>query len=184
MRVHQYQKGVGLVEVLVALLLLAIGVLGYSALQLRAVDASSEALTRSQGMMVLRELAEVMRANAVAQTNYPTAVRGYTNITSMPTAPTKACFNPASTAMCTPAEMATYDAFMAARTAFALGMNITMDNCPGVPTATTIKRQCLYVAWANTTLSATATAANVSACMNTTTGVYITGSHCLMMEAY
>jgi len=37
------QKGVGLMEVLVALLLLAVGVLGYAVLQLKAVDASSEA---------------------------------------------------------------------------------------------------------------------------------------------
>ena len=51
MKIHQYQKGVGLVEVLVALLLLAVGVLGYSILQIRAVDASSEALSRSQGML-------------------------------------------------------------------------------------------------------------------------------------
>ena len=53
---YQNQKGVGLVEVLVALLLLAVGVLGYSILQIRAVDASSEALSRSQGMLILRSL--------------------------------------------------------------------------------------------------------------------------------
>ncbi|MEF9994952.1 MAG: prepilin-type N-terminal cleavage/methylation domain-containing protein, partial [Acinetobacter sp.] len=41
MKFHHYQKGVGLIEVLVALLLLAVGVLGYSILQIRAVDASS-----------------------------------------------------------------------------------------------------------------------------------------------
>jgi type IV pilus assembly protein PilV len=177
------QKGVGLIEVLVALLLLAIGVLGYSMLQLRAVDASSEALARSQGMLVLRELAEAMRANAAAQNNYPVAVRAYTNITVMPTAPTKICFNPTITAMCTPVEMARYDAFMAARTAFLLGMNITMDNCPGVNSAV-VRRQCLYIVWGGTSLSATNTAANVSTCMNTTTGVYVRGSNCLMMEAY
>lgn len=48
---HHYkqkaQAGVGLLEVLVALILLAIGVLGYVALQLRAMDASSEALSKS-----------------------------------------------------------------------------------------------------------------------------------------
>jgi len=47
MNYNKYQAGVGLMEVLVALLLLAIGVLGYVALQLRAIDASSEALTKS-----------------------------------------------------------------------------------------------------------------------------------------
>ncbi|MFH4043618.1 prepilin-type N-terminal cleavage/methylation domain-containing protein, partial [Acinetobacter baumannii] len=42
------QAGVGLIEVLVALILLAIGGLGDVALQIRAMDASSEALTKSQ----------------------------------------------------------------------------------------------------------------------------------------
>lgn len=36
------QKGVGLIEILVALLVLAIGVLGFVALQYRAVEATSE----------------------------------------------------------------------------------------------------------------------------------------------
>ena len=91
MKSHQSQQGVGLIEVLVALLLLAVGVLGYSILQIRAVDASSEALSRSQGMLIARTLAENMRANPAAQTNYPAAVRGYTNITSAPTAPSPSC---------------------------------------------------------------------------------------------
>ena len=177
---NPYQKGVGLIEVLVALLLLAIGVLGYSILQLRAVEASGEALNRSQGMLILRGLAENMRANPVGQNNYPTAVRSYTNIIATPTAPATACFNP--TTACTPTQMATYDAFMAARAAFDIGMNITMDNCPGVGSAPQ-QRQCLFIAWGDTALSSTNTAANVSGCMGTT-GVYVTGSHCLMMEAY
>ena len=180
MNTYKNQKGVGLVEVLVALLLLAVGVLGYTILQLRAVDASSEALMRSQGIMVLRGLSENMRANPAAQNSYPAAVRNYTNITSTPTVPTKVCFNPSIT--CTAVEMATYDAFMAAKSAFDLGMNITMDNCPGVASAP-VKRQCLYAAWGDTAISATNTAANVSACMSAT-GVYVNGSKCLMMEAY
>lgn len=89
--------------------------LGYSILQIRAVDASSEALSRSQGMLIARTLAENMRANPAAQTNYPAAVRGYTNITAAPTAPTTpSCSNN----LCTPAQMARFDAFMAARSAF------------------------------------------------------------------
>lgn len=180
MKIHQYQKGVGLVEVLVALLLLAVGVLGYSILQIRAVDASSEALSRSQGMLVLRTIAENMRANPAGQTSYPTAVRAFTNITSSPTQPTPSCSNP--TSACTPVEMANFDAFMAAQSAFDLGMNITMANCPGVNSAP-IPRQCLFIAWGDTTLSVTGTTANVSTCMSTT-GVYTNGSNCLMMEAY
>ena len=57
------QKGVGMVEVLVALLLLAIGVLGFSALQLRAVEATSEAMNQVQAMNLARDLSERIRVN-------------------------------------------------------------------------------------------------------------------------
>ena len=176
------QKGVGLMEVLVALLLLAIGVLGYSALQLRAIDASSEALYRSQGMLILRGIADNIRANPAGQSNYPTAVRSYTSSTTAPTAPTVNCFNVAEAQRCTPAQMATYDAYLAEKAAFDLGMHITMDDCPGVAAAP-VKRQCLFIAWDDTTLTATATAANISNCMSDA-GEYVSGSKCLMMEAY
>ena len=65
------QIGVGMVEVLVALILLAIGVLGYSALQLRAIDAGDEALVKSQSVMLLRGLTESIRVNTQGQGSYP-----------------------------------------------------------------------------------------------------------------
>lgn len=176
------QKGVSLMEALVALLLLAIGVLGYSALQLRAIDASSEALYRSQGMLILRGLADNIRANPLGQSSYPTAVRGYTSVKTAPTAPTVNCYNAAEAQRCTPAQMATYDAYLAEKTAFEIGMHITMDDCPGVSVAP-VKRQCLFIAWDDTTLTATGTTANISNCMSDA-GVYVAGSKCLMMEAY
>ena len=40
---HQ-QQGVGLVEVMVALLLLAVGVMGFAALQMTAIKATDESL--------------------------------------------------------------------------------------------------------------------------------------------
>lgn len=60
---YNNQKGVGLVEVLVALLLLAIAVLGFAALQLKAVDASAEANQQVLALTIARDLAERMRAN-------------------------------------------------------------------------------------------------------------------------
>jgi type IV pilus assembly protein PilV len=71
MKLKTSELGIGMVEVLVALVLLAIGVLGYTALQLRAVDASNEALTRSQATVLLRSLTESMRANNGGQSSYP-----------------------------------------------------------------------------------------------------------------
>ncbi|OTG67145.1 type IV pilus modification protein PilV [Acinetobacter silvestris] len=180
MIIIKHQKGVGLMEVLVALLLLAIGVLGYTVLQLRAVDASSEALSRSQGMLVLRGLAENIRANPDGQTSYPAAVRGYTSLTSAPTAPAASCLNPS--VKCTPQQMAIYDAYNTAQSAFDIGMHITMTDCPGV-SAAPVKRQCLFIAWGDTTLSATTSTADVSNCMSSA-GIYTANSKCLMMEAY
>ena len=56
------QHGVGLVEVLVAVLLLSVAVLGFSALQVRAVSATDESLVRTKSLTLVRNLAEVMRA--------------------------------------------------------------------------------------------------------------------------
>ena len=46
------QQGVGLIEVMVALLLLAVAVLGFSALQMNALNATDESLVRSRAMSV------------------------------------------------------------------------------------------------------------------------------------
>ena len=56
------QHCVGLVEVLVAVLLLSVAVLGFSALQMRAISATDESLVRTKSLTVVRNLAEVMRA--------------------------------------------------------------------------------------------------------------------------
>lgn len=170
-----FQKGVGLIEVLVALLLLGIGVLGYAALYLRAMDASSEALIRSQAIVISKGLTESIRVNPEGQSDYPAAVRRYTTLNARPVA-TRACVNVSTS--CTPAEVAAYDAFLAADSAFTLGMRLTMTECPGTDDAAT-PRNCIFVAWGGTTLNGT----DYSQCMNDA-GVYATRSNCLMMEAY
>jgi len=57
-----FQRGVGLVEVLVAVLLLSVAILGFSALQVRAISATDESLVRTKSLTLVRNLAEVMRA--------------------------------------------------------------------------------------------------------------------------
>ncbi len=56
------QHGVGLIEVLVAVLLLSVAVLGFSALQIRAVSATDESLVRTKSLTVVRNISEIMRA--------------------------------------------------------------------------------------------------------------------------
>ena len=175
------QKGVGLVEVLVALLLLAVGVLGYAALQLRAVDASSEAMARSQALLVMRGLTESIRSNVAGQGSYPVAVRTYTDYKAATEVP-PSCLNTS----CTPALFAAYDAYQSAKAAFTNGIRITMNNCPGVSVAS-VKRQCLFAAWGDTEFvvegNGDTRTVSHSACM-LDAGIYVSQARCIMMEAY
>ena len=72
MRVLSHQRGVGMMEILVALLILAIGVLGFVALQYRALEASAESTNRVQAITIARDLAERIRVNRNAFTTYRT----------------------------------------------------------------------------------------------------------------
>lgn len=60
------QRGVGLIEVMVALLLLTVAVLGYTALQGKAIQATNESFERSQSLVMMRNIAEKIHANPSA----------------------------------------------------------------------------------------------------------------------
>lgn len=169
------QRGVGLFEVLISIAILAIGVLGYVALQVRAVEASSESLNRAQAIFVLRGLAESIRANPAGQASYPAAINGFNAFSTTSTRPD--CYN---TTTCTAANLATADAFDAARFANALGISLVMANCPG----TGARRQCLFAGWGKTTFTVAGNGnVTYTSCMSTA-GIYVPQSTCLMMEAY
>jgi len=57
------EDGFSLIEVLVAVLVLAVGLLGFAALQLSAISSGEEGYSRSQAMIVAQSLADRMRAN-------------------------------------------------------------------------------------------------------------------------
>jgi type IV pilus assembly protein PilV len=59
-------RGVGLIEVLVAVLVLAIGLLGVAAMQATALRNSQSSLERSQGVMHVYTILDSMRANPSA----------------------------------------------------------------------------------------------------------------------
>jgi type IV pilus assembly protein PilV len=60
------QKGVGLIEVLVAVLVLAIGLLGIAGLQSRALKNGQSAFERSQAVTLTYLMLDAMRANVNA----------------------------------------------------------------------------------------------------------------------
>lgn len=170
----KYQQGVGLLEVLVALMLLAIAVLGFVALQLRAVEATAEGANRIQAINIARDLAEKMRINSTAIASYATALGSVTNQAATPTN----CY----TAFCTPAAKAGFDVNEAYLQANSLGMRLNMLNCPGTANG----RRCIYVAWGKTDpVDTTATTGHIACTTSSSSSFsYNDSSTCVVMETY
>lgn len=162
----QKQAGVGLMEVLVALLILSVGILGFVALQYRAIDASYEGGNRIQAINLARDLSEKIRVNREQIAQYVTTTSG--TITALPTTN---CFN----VFCTPNQKAIFDASVSKLAAQRIGMTMNMFTCPSVNNG----RRCIYVAWGDTS------ATNADGLNNcTTSGTYRAESTCVVMEAY
>ena len=153
------QTGVGLVEVLVDLVLLSIAVLGFVALQIRAITASNEATMNVQATNIARDLAERMRMNR-------DGLAGYVANTD-----TTNC----ATAFCSPENMAKYDFRLVSSRATDLGMSMDVLNCQG----STLVRKCIYVAWEGTTAT---NGTSSSDCTNA--AAYVPNAKCIIMEVY
>ena len=80
------QRGVGMIEVLITLLVLSIGLLGLAALQLRTLRNNQSSLERSMAVAETHAVADAMRAD---RTN---AVNGLFNIALTDPAPTGTTF--------------------------------------------------------------------------------------------
>jgi type IV pilus assembly protein PilV len=65
------QRGVGLIEVLISLVVIAIGLLGLAALQGKAQKAELESYQRSQALILLQDVAGRLRANRNGKNGYP-----------------------------------------------------------------------------------------------------------------
>lgn len=164
------QRGVGLLEVLIALLILAIAILGFAVMQLRAVEATAEGFNRVQAMSLARDLAEKIRLNREAMSSYVNAVNATTA-----TATKAKCY----TANCTAQEKAESDVVETKLRVQDAGMRIAMSTCPGVSNS----RHCIFIAW-NKTEAANDSGDN--SCTVTDGGKmsYNEGSKCIVMEAY
>ncbi len=160
---YRYQQGVSLVEVLVAMVLLGVAVIGFVALQVRAVTATGESFNRSQAVSIAQDMSERMRANYGQIAAYSVA-----NWTVMPT---QDCYS----ATCTAAQMVNFDVRLAKEVAAASlpNGNISVSKCQASSNV------CIYVAWGDTTTASTGT----NACV-TSAGAYAGAPECVMMEVY
>ncbi len=109
------QKGVTMIEALVALLLFSVGALGLVAMQLTSVAMSSDSQQRTLAIWKAQELVDRIRSNATAQGTYITAINNGTtgnlgtdsaaNAFTCPASPAKNC----NSATCNATELATFD---------------------------------------------------------------------------
>lgn len=176
------QQGVGLIEVLVSLFILVIAVLGFVALQVRAIEASQDAVFKTQAIQLMQSLSESMRVNNTAKDNYMTDVNLYLSAQSKPTASIDCNKN-----ICTPAQLSLFESYAIARQASIQGLQLGIATCPGIASSATDKRLCIFAVWKDTQLTVSADALNYSNCMSSSgdkSGIYVASSNCLMMESY
>lgn len=171
MRSMREQQGVGMVEVLVSLLLLAIAVLGFVALQVRAASAGGEAFERTQAMAIAQDLAERVRLNPSQVTYYATAGNWTKN------GALDACEGAVD---CSVQQLAQYDIDQVVDTATNMLPNgqVRMAECQGSAAGNVF--HCIYVSWNDTT----PTMGNGGADCVTSVGRYRDDATCIMMEAY
>ena len=102
LRIVRMNKALGfsLLEVLIALVVLSIGLLGIAGLQATSKRTSYEALQRTTATMLTRDIIERMRGNA----DQLAAYGGTVDTTAI-------AFTDCGAASCTPAQLVTYDRF-------------------------------------------------------------------------
>ncbi|MDO4699912.1 MAG: type IV pilus modification protein PilV [Moraxella sp.] len=164
------QKGVGLLEVMVALMLLGIAVLGFVAMQLRANNVSIEADNNMHAVELARDMHERMRINREGITEFNNA---YTGLATGGTF--ENCRLPAG---CSPANLAKFDFEQVRQNAERLGMSIAIRQCPTDNTSE--QRHCIYVAWGNTTATI---GDNPTDCTNDR-AKYQPNAQCIFMESF
>lgn len=173
------QQGLGMVEIMVALLLLSAAVLGFSAMQMRAVKTTDETLMRSDAMVVVRNISEDLRlqASESQKTAYMNAVNNSPakNANYDPLNPTPNC----KVKSCTQAEQMQYTVNEVVALARDSQIKVGATRC-GKKAAGTIDKICLIASWNDTepTLGG-----GDDSCGNQD-GVYNRGASCLIMETY
>ena len=185
MNQFSHQQGVGLIEVMVAVLLLSVAVLGFSALQLRAISATEESLIRTQALSVVRGLAENMRANPLEMKTYEDAI----NATDSTTVADSSCRE--LTDACDSPQIAIKESKAAIKKLAEYGISIAMYTCPGTANFSQIK--CIVAAWGDTkaqmdsladpNVSGSTDNIDAKACANEN-GIYKSGSTCIIVETY
>lgn len=155
MKTNKSQMGIGLIEVMVALLLLTVAMLGYTALQGKAIQATNESFERSQSLVMMRNIAEKIHSNPFAIETYENEIN---NVSSSTVPSTQCGLNGVEvTKLCTATELAVAESYRIKLDLQSYDFQIQMHPCPntggiGTDAATNIMYSyCLISSWGETT---------------------------------
>lgn len=177
--VGRYEAGIGLIEVLVSLLVLAVAVLGFSALQMRVSKTTEESLMRADALMVVRNISESMRLYPDQREKFKDAINPQDQ------AAIAQAMNSLSNCVddvCTREQEATRLANEAMITAHQIGVKLKALDCPPPPNpqAGVIKKVCLIASWGNTKPTK---GGGDNDCIDDS-GAYQPRASCFVMETY
>lgn len=189
MSMYNSQRGVGLIEAMVALLLLAVAVLGFSAMQLNAVKATDESLMRTQSISAIKTLSESMRILPDSSPLYRKQINDiyksstYNNESIIGSYCTKAdtyasTAKNCNTANCNSEEMVKYNVSAIVKSACSKDIALNVEVCPN--TSGVNERQCIIAGWNQTKPTMT----DENASCTDANGSYKPEASCFIMEAY
>ena len=158
----KYQNGVGLMEVIVAMLILGIAVLGFALLQYKSLSMGEQALRKIEAVSIARNLSDRMYFNRDG---------AYKGVSSTDTSK---CLN----TYCTADEFALKDIADVTQLAKRKNMTVAVLSCPDTKNS----RNCIYVAWDETTASQSNS--DAAACTEADKFKYKSGAHCVVVEAF
>lgn len=174
MRILKHEQGIGLVEVIVALLLLSVAVLGFSAMQLVAVKSTDESLMRTRALAIMRGAAENMRGYG------EDGISAFAKALNDNVTDTSGCIQSKDKLnYCTVEQLAAKDAATLNVFAKNQGMILSLVTCPGTQDGQI--RRCMIAAWNDTKATL---GSDKNDCANKNTGIQNSGTSCFVMEAY
>ena len=144
--------GATLLEVMIALVIMSIGLLGLSSLQLSGINASNSSGKRTEATVIANDLIERMRANPASVTAGDYASVDFSTIDCTNPPPTN-CESLSSGALgCSNAQMANFDAYIAWCNASSLLQSGSVaisctDNTGTVQTCSTVMYRTVTVNW-------------------------------------
>lgn len=81
--ISRTQRGVSLIEVLIALLITAVGLLGFAALQARALQSTEESYSRAQAAAIAQDMVERQQSNFMSADMDPKAESRDSRLTAL-----------------------------------------------------------------------------------------------------